>query len=110
MIALVAWLIGSLALRIAGVLFVLAGVVGAANGQTQGLFVAMVGAVAWLAGHWLFGIRHHHYCFPSPDGSFSKRRYAASTHPAAGLWPPSRTTTGPAGAHFERIGRAGVAG
>jgi hypothetical protein len=61
---LVAWLIGSLALRIVGVVFVLAGLVGMATGQLTGLFAAVIGLVVWLAGHWLYGVRHHGFASP----------------------------------------------
>lgn len=59
-----AWLIGSLALRIVGVVFVLTGLVAMANGELGGLVVAVAGLVVWLAGHWLYGARHHHFASP----------------------------------------------
>ena len=61
---LAAWLIGSLALRIVGIVFALAGLVGMATGQLTGLVVAVLGLVVWLAGHWLYGVRHHGFASP----------------------------------------------
>jgi len=64
LIALALWLVGSLALRIAGVILVLAGLVGAATTSAAGLLIAALGALLWLAGHWLYAVRHHE--LPSP--------------------------------------------
>jgi hypothetical protein len=64
LIALAGWLVGSLALRIAGVLMVIAGLVGTATGRPEGLLVAAIGLLAWIAGHWLYGARHHYFVSP----------------------------------------------
>lgn len=59
LIALVAWFAGSLALRVAGGVLLLVGLIGTATTSPAGLIVAGLGAVLWLAGHWLYGVRHH---------------------------------------------------
>lgn len=73
LIALGVWLLGSLALRAAGALIAIAGLVGAAEGQTPGLLVAAIGAIAWLAGHWLYAYRHHVYRGPLARRLFLSR-------------------------------------
>jgi hypothetical protein len=64
LVALGGWLVGSFALRVAGTLLVLSGLLGAARGYWGGLVVAAFGVVIWLAGHWLFAIRHHYIKSP----------------------------------------------
>jgi hypothetical protein len=61
--ALVAWKLGSVALRILGVLCFAVGLAGLAGGENiaTSVFVAILGIVLWLAGHWLFAFRHHAY-------------------------------------------------
>jgi hypothetical protein len=73
LIALGAWLIGSLVLRIGGALIVIAGLVGAAQGEASGLLVAAIGVVVWLAGHWLYAYRHHVYRSPLARRLFLSR-------------------------------------
>jgi hypothetical protein len=73
LIALGFWLIGSLVLRVVGVLIVIAGLVGAVQGQTAGLLVAAIGAVAWLAGHSLYAYRHDVYRSPLARRLFLSR-------------------------------------
>ncbi|HXE46126.1 MAG TPA: hypothetical protein VN635_13150 [Conexibacter sp.] len=62
----VAWLLGSAVLRIGGVLLILAGVVGLATGTAPLVAVVtlLLGALAWLAGHWIYAYRHHAYRGP----------------------------------------------
>ena len=59
------WVFGGVVLRVVGVIFVIAGV---ANllflGDPFALFVAVLGFVMWLAGHWHFALRHHEYKSP----------------------------------------------
>jgi hypothetical protein len=64
LVVLAAWLIGSLALRVVGLVLAVAGLVGMATGELTGLFVAALGLVVWLAGHWLYGVRHHEFKSP----------------------------------------------
>ena len=64
--ASVAWLVGSLLLRASGLLAVLAGLAGLAltPAHTVAVVAILAGTVAWLAGHWLHALRHHHYRSP----------------------------------------------
>jgi hypothetical protein len=62
-VALITWKIGSVVLRIVGVLCFIAALAGIASGSDPltGAFVAFLATVLWLAGHWLFAFRHHVY-------------------------------------------------
>jgi hypothetical protein len=62
-VALITWKIGSIVLRVVGVLCFIAALAGIASGSDPltGVFVALLGTVLWLAGHWLFAFRHHTY-------------------------------------------------
>jgi hypothetical protein len=64
LIALAVWIVGSIALRIAGVLLALVGLVGMALGDIEGLIVVAIGLLLWLGGHWLYGVRHHTFSSP----------------------------------------------
>jgi hypothetical protein len=64
LIALAVWLVGSIALRVAGALLALVGLVGTARGDIEGLIVAAIGLFLWLGGHWLYGVRHHVFSSP----------------------------------------------
>jgi hypothetical protein len=33
-------------------------------GELGGLLGAVLGLGVWLAGHWLYGVRHHHFASP----------------------------------------------
>ncbi|WP_234788045.1 hypothetical protein [Mycolicibacterium setense] len=67
LVALAAWLFGSIIARLFGVFFVLLGlagtfVYGAHNevGSAAKCFLAFVGGFAlWLAGHWMIAYKHH---------------------------------------------------
>jgi hypothetical protein len=61
-----AWLFGSFILRVGGVLLLLAGLAGLATGTGPlvALGAALLGALAWLAGHWIYAYRHHEYRGP----------------------------------------------
>jgi hypothetical protein len=61
LIAIGVWLLGSIALRLSGLLLVLAGLFGTATGQPAGLLVAVLGGLAWLGGHWLYAFKHHQF-------------------------------------------------
>jgi hypothetical protein len=58
------WMVGSIALRLTGLVVVLGGVVALISGSAWGLLALAVGFVAWLSGHWLFAFRHHGYRSP----------------------------------------------
>ncbi|MFI2242664.1 hypothetical protein [Streptomyces chrestomyceticus] len=63
------WLMGSVVLRTAGWLLLIVGVISLANVVASGSVGAVVfaplmpvlGAVLWLAGHWLFAFKHHFF-------------------------------------------------
>lgn len=61
--AAVAWMIGSIALRVLGGLLVLVGLANLAMSTDVGVAlivgVMALGVVLWLAGHWLFAVKHH---------------------------------------------------
>jgi hypothetical protein len=61
--ALVAWLVGSIVLRLVGGLLIVVGLFGTISaGDVLGLIVMLtLGLAGWLAGHWLFAFRHHYY-------------------------------------------------
>jgi hypothetical protein len=60
-----AWLLGSLALRVIGGLFVLVGLVNFAlpdgPGAAASIAFIVLGVLFWLAGHWLYAYKHHGY-------------------------------------------------
>lgn len=65
LIALGVWLLGGFVLRICGAVLALGGLATAALTGSPGMAVAAIfGSLAWLAGQWLFGLRHH--CYRSP--------------------------------------------
>lgn len=65
---LVVWKIGSVALRVLGVILFGLGMFSLAVPGGVPVFgalvIALIGAVMWLAGHWLFALRHHAYRSP----------------------------------------------
>ena len=64
LVALGAWLLGGVVLRVGGVLMVAVGLLStAATGSPSAALLTLLGAVAWLCGQWMFGLRHH--CFSS---------------------------------------------
>jgi hypothetical protein len=62
---LFAWVLGGLVLRLGGLILALAGAgVVALSGNANGVFVFAIGGALWLAGHWLYALRHHAYKSP----------------------------------------------
>ena len=58
------WLLGGVVLRVGGVLLLAGGLLStAATGSPSAALLTVLGGLAWLAGQWLFGLRHH--CFSS---------------------------------------------
>jgi hypothetical protein len=56
---LAAWLFGSLLLRLAGALLILAGATElAGSGEANGALVLGIGALLWWTGHLLYALRH----------------------------------------------------
>jgi hypothetical protein len=63
--ALALWLFGSTALRIGGAALSVSGLVSTVVTGSPAMAVAsLLGVLAWLAGHWLFALRHHYFCSP----------------------------------------------
>ena len=60
---MITWKIGSIVLRVVGVLCFAAGLAGIASGSDPltGAFVAFLGMVLRFVGHWLFAFRHHFF-------------------------------------------------
>ncbi len=49
-------------LRIGGLLLAASGLLSTAvTGSPSTALLTVIGAIAWLAGHWLFALRHHYY-------------------------------------------------
>jgi hypothetical protein len=62
LITLGVWVTGGLVLRIGGAMLIADGLLRTAvTGSPSSALLSTVGAIAWLAGHWLFAVRHH-YC------------------------------------------------
>ncbi|HXS34330.1 MAG TPA: hypothetical protein VN758_11220 [Solirubrobacterales bacterium] len=65
---LIVWILGGLLLRIGGLVLALGGAgVVALSGNANGLLVFAIGGALWLAGHWLFALRHGEYKSPLAD-------------------------------------------
>jgi hypothetical protein len=65
LIALGVWLLGGAVLRLGGTLLAVGGLFATATtGSLSAALVAVLGALAWLAGHWLFALRHHYFVSP----------------------------------------------
>lgn len=88
--ALAAWVIGGWVLRTAGAILAVGGLLcTAATGAPTMVLATVVGAVAWLAGHWLYAVRHHYFRAPLarhlPQGAPSRldptRRWGLPTTP-----------------------------
>jgi hypothetical protein len=65
LIALGLWMFGSIVLRVGGVVLAVGGLVSTATTGSPAMAAASIlGALAWLAGHWLFAVRNHYYASP----------------------------------------------
>ncbi len=63
--ALIVWRLGGAVLRLAGGFFGIGGLVATAStGSGPMAVAAVIGALLWLAGHWLWALRHHYYRSP----------------------------------------------
>lgn len=60
LVLMAAWVAGSLVLRVGGLLTVVVGLV-AGPASPTGLLAVIAGGIAWLAGHWLYALRHQRY-------------------------------------------------
>lgn len=70
--ALALWFLGGFLLRLGGLLIFVAGAVGVAGGNADGVLVAGLGALGWLAGHWHYALRHQEYKSPLARHFFSR--------------------------------------
>jgi hypothetical protein len=62
LVALGVWIFGGFALRAGGAVLAVGGLFATATTGSLTMTTATVtGAVAWLAGHWLFALRHHYF-------------------------------------------------
>jgi hypothetical protein len=62
LIALTVWLFAGFVLRACGAVLAIGGLAAAALYGSPGMAIATIlGSIAWLAGQWLFGLRHHYY-------------------------------------------------
>lgn len=67
------WVLGGLVLRLIGYTLALAGAgVVALTGNANGALVFAIGVVLWLAGHWLFALRHGQFKSPLADFLFCR--------------------------------------
>jgi hypothetical protein len=65
LVALCGWVLGGVALRAAGIFTTLAGLlVMIVDHSGTGLVTAIAGVMLWLAGHWHFAVKHHHFRSP----------------------------------------------
>jgi hypothetical protein len=65
LIALGLWLFGSIVLRAGGVVLAVGGLMSTAmTGSPAMAAASILGALAWLAGQWLFALRHHYFSSP----------------------------------------------
>ncbi|HEY4896052.1 MAG TPA: hypothetical protein VII01_08175 [Solirubrobacteraceae bacterium] len=64
LIGLACWLFAGVLLRLGGTLLALGGLLATATGTPQAAGLAILGAVAWLVGHWLFAVRNHYFSSP----------------------------------------------
>jgi len=63
--AIAAWMFGSFALRAVGLFFFFGGLLTIlVAGRAALLPMVVIGAVLWLAGHWLYAYRHHVFASP----------------------------------------------
>lgn len=59
------WLLGGVVLRVGGAASLTVGLLLAADtGSASAALLAVLGVLAWLAGHWLFAVRNHYYRSP----------------------------------------------
>ena len=63
--ALIVWRLGGAMLRLIGGFFGLGGLVAtASSGSVSMAVAALIGGLFWLAGHWIWALRPHHYRSP----------------------------------------------
>jgi hypothetical protein len=63
--AMVLWLTSGILLRAGGLLLTFGGLlITASTGAPTMAAASILGGLAWLAGHWLFALRHHYFRSP----------------------------------------------
>jgi hypothetical protein len=83
--AFIGWILGGIVLRLGGLLIAMAGLAGLAiSGAVAGVLVFVIGAVLWLAGHWIYALRHQEYKSPLARHLFC-RWFPAALDPTR-LW------------------------
>lgn len=71
LVLLFVWILGGLLLRVGGIVLALGGTgMVALSGNANGLLVFAIGGALWLAGHWLYALRHGEYKSPLADFLF----------------------------------------
>jgi hypothetical protein len=99
LIALGCWLFGSIVLRAGGVVLAVGGLLSTAmTGSPAMAAASLLGALAWLAGHWLFALRHHYFHSPLARRVFNDvlappEPYAAVGHPQRSPGAPPMSIT-----------------
>jgi hypothetical protein len=71
--ALALWFLGGFVLRLVGLVIFIAGAVGVASGNAEGILAAALGALGWLTGHWHYALRHQEYKSPLARHLFARR-------------------------------------
>jgi hypothetical protein len=65
MVVLACWLFSGVALRGGGALLAAVGLLNTAmTGSPSAAVLAVISGLTWLAGHWLFAMRHHYFRSP----------------------------------------------
>jgi hypothetical protein len=63
--ALAVWVLAGLIMRFGGALLAARGLLlTAMTDSPSAALLAVVSALAWLGGHWLFAVRHHYFASP----------------------------------------------
>jgi hypothetical protein len=67
------WVLGGPLLRVGGLILVLSSAsLVALSGNANGILVFAIGALLWLAGHWLYALRHGQYKSPLAEFLFCR--------------------------------------
>jgi hypothetical protein len=97
------WFFGGVVLRVAGAVFMFAGLVSLIMlANPVALVMVVIGLAMWLAGHWHFALRHHEYKSPLARRVFLQAlppRYDPTRHWGAPVIPS---------AHEQRAERSGT--
>lgn len=87
------WVLGGVALRLGGLLFIFGGGLSMARDPHGGaLIVLVLGASCWLLGHWHYALRHHEFKSPLARYLFAAGHRPGPTPRAIGRSRPSRSS------------------